>query len=341
MKREKYIDVAKGFGILLVVYCHTLAACNLSGRFLWIVKYITSFHMPLFFFISGYCLGLKKDTGEKPQLLPQLKKLTRNLLLPYIVWSGIYMFLGEQLTSSERLKAVFTGRGIAPLWFLAALFLCEFAFVLLKRLTYKLSSKGKTAIYISVCILCFCLAYAMWHISRTHSFSAKSMGTTLFYLFIACGRFFLSMPLLILGYIISQAQLIQKAGKLRCGILGGVFLVLTFAVVFLSRLSTNLHLFRSDNMPVLICTAILGSMGVLMLAYSLGEHSRILNFLGSNSLAIMILHYTPFKSMYYSNMLVRTFTDNPYIISILATAITMAVTLLAVWLVKKKFFLYK
>lgn len=340
MKREKYIDVAKGFGILLVVYCHVILLCDLTALKPF-TAYVYAFHMPLFFFISGYCLGLKKDTGEKPLFLPQLKKLTRNLLLPYTVWSAVYMFLGGQLESTERLKAVFTARGIAPLWFLAALFLCELAFVLLRMLTYKLSAKGKTAVYIIVCAVCFCFAYVLWLVCRTYSFSTKTLGTTLFYLFITCGRFMMSMPLLILGYIISQAQIIVKTGKLKCGILGGIFLILTVVAVYVSSLSTNLHLFKTNNLPVLICTAVLGSVGVLMLSYSLGEHSKVLNFLGTNSLAIMILHYIPFKTIYYSNMFVRTFTNNSYIVSILATAITMSVTVLAIWLVKKKFFLYK
>lgn len=46
--RIGYIDIAKGIGILLVYIGH----CDLdykSNLFLWIY----SFHMPLFFFISG------------------------------------------------------------------------------------------------------------------------------------------------------------------------------------------------------------------------------------------------------------------------------------------------
>lgn len=49
MKKEKridYIDIAKGIGIILVVIGHCINGHSIAGR------YISSFHMPLFFFIS-------------------------------------------------------------------------------------------------------------------------------------------------------------------------------------------------------------------------------------------------------------------------------------------------
>lgn len=43
-QRKDYLDIAKGIGIILVVWAHA------DGSF---SKYITQFHMPFFFFISG------------------------------------------------------------------------------------------------------------------------------------------------------------------------------------------------------------------------------------------------------------------------------------------------
>ena len=54
-KRLDWIDIAKGIGIILVVLGHTLVPqvreTGFAG-FLWI--FIYNFHMPLFFFLSGY-----------------------------------------------------------------------------------------------------------------------------------------------------------------------------------------------------------------------------------------------------------------------------------------------
>ena len=52
-KRIEYIDIAKGIGILLVVMGHNDFA--LVSPFAY--KLIYSFHMPLFFFLSGYFLN--------------------------------------------------------------------------------------------------------------------------------------------------------------------------------------------------------------------------------------------------------------------------------------------
>lgn len=341
MKREKYIDVAKGFGILTVVYAHIISRCGLMPELGLVHKMIYAFHMPLFFFISGYCLGLKKDTGEKPAFLPQLKKISRNLLLPYIVWSAVYLFISGKVQSPQRLNAVFTARGIAPLWFLAALALCELAFAALRLATCKLSQKSKTALYLVLSALLLGGAYVLWIVRDINSLSTKTIGITPYYLFVTAARFTLTMPMLLLGYVISQAELIKKTGKLLSGILGGLFLGAMCLIVSVSQLSANFHLFKSSDLPLLMCTSILGSLGVLMLSYSLGERSKVLNFLGINSLAVMIVHYMPFRTMDYSNLLVRTFTNSAFLISVLATISALLISCLLVWFIKNKFFIYK
>ena len=77
-KRLDYLDVAKGIGILLVILGH----CQL-GRIGRAHSLIYSFHMPLFFFLSGF---VYKDYEIKIFL----KKKIRGLLLPVIVFSCIY-----------------------------------------------------------------------------------------------------------------------------------------------------------------------------------------------------------------------------------------------------------
>uniref|UniRef100_UPI001C2F5592 acyltransferase family protein n=1 Tax=Micrococcus sp. GbtcB5 TaxID=2824750 RepID=UPI001C2F5592 len=52
--RVEWIDTAKGMGIFLVILGHT---GSLGGR---ITNYIYSYHMPLFFFLSGYLFSVGK-----------------------------------------------------------------------------------------------------------------------------------------------------------------------------------------------------------------------------------------------------------------------------------------
>ena len=53
--RNSSIDVAKGIAIILVVLGHSIAEPTVPLN-----KFILSFHMPLFFFLSGIFSGNKK-----------------------------------------------------------------------------------------------------------------------------------------------------------------------------------------------------------------------------------------------------------------------------------------
>ena len=62
-ERKLYIDVIKGFAILCVVVGHVLEFCfgDVNANYknpLYVAIY--SFHMPLFAFISGILLNIKK-----------------------------------------------------------------------------------------------------------------------------------------------------------------------------------------------------------------------------------------------------------------------------------------
>lgn len=70
-KRENYMDVAKGIAILTVIMGHTIHEGVIKN-------WIFSFHMPIFFLISGYFFHKK---GNKEFV----KIKTRQLLIPYAV----------------------------------------------------------------------------------------------------------------------------------------------------------------------------------------------------------------------------------------------------------------
>ena len=74
--RYEYIDIAKGIGILLVVWAHIL----LVG---WTHRFIYAFHMPLFFFISGYLFKSDKYNSFKDFF----KKRFKRLIIPYLIYS--------------------------------------------------------------------------------------------------------------------------------------------------------------------------------------------------------------------------------------------------------------
>lgn len=71
MEREKYIDYAKGIGIILVILGHVSVPNP-------IITYIFSFHMPLFIFLSG--MVFRQD---------RLKKNIMSLSKSYILMSSL------------------------------------------------------------------------------------------------------------------------------------------------------------------------------------------------------------------------------------------------------------
>lgn len=74
-KRIEYIDIAKGIGMILVVIGHCINDKTFPGTWIY------SFHMPLFFVLSGLCFSDKKY----PTFLPFLwKKYERFFYLVFI-----------------------------------------------------------------------------------------------------------------------------------------------------------------------------------------------------------------------------------------------------------------
>jgi len=73
--RIAWVDNARAIGILLVVVGHAPGLSPVAWRIIY------SFHMPLFFFISGYLL---QTSGPMPSKWRFLKRVGQSLLLPYL-----------------------------------------------------------------------------------------------------------------------------------------------------------------------------------------------------------------------------------------------------------------
>ncbi|HIG2625646.1 TPA: acyltransferase family protein, partial [Klebsiella pneumoniae] len=88
--RETWVDYAKGIGIILVVFGHANRGLYSSGIYIspeiyhYLDNVIYSFHMPLFFFLSGlFFVSSIKNRSKKVFLWSKFK----NVIYPYAVWS--------------------------------------------------------------------------------------------------------------------------------------------------------------------------------------------------------------------------------------------------------------
>lgn len=131
--RLDFIDMAKGFAIMLMVYGHTFSKPQYTSLMIWIY----SFHMPLFFLTSGILYGIKSKRELHIGFKWKSKILT--LLLPYFLWNTIYQLFISVLsilggkpirrTLVSNLLMVFQLQGSA-MWFLPVMFLAAFFFLL-------------------------------------------------------------------------------------------------------------------------------------------------------------------------------------------------------------------
>lgn len=78
MKRIDWIDIAKGLGMLAIIWGHICC----KG---WSNNLVYSFHIPLFFFLSGLVYNNAKYTS----FVTFVKNRAKRLLLPYFIYSVV------------------------------------------------------------------------------------------------------------------------------------------------------------------------------------------------------------------------------------------------------------
>lgn len=140
MERNKQFDVLLVIGITYVVVGH-------CGGFTLFQEWFPagSFHMPLFFFISGYFY--KKSSEDQP--FQFIKRKVYRFVIPYYCWNLFYMllsiFLYQARIISQKCEIslhtfFLTPFGRAnqfnynhPAWFILTLFLVEVVYLVLKK----------------------------------------------------------------------------------------------------------------------------------------------------------------------------------------------------------------
>lgn len=90
-KKLNQISFLSVFAMILVVIGHS--DITLDFRELWIFKWIYTFHMPLFFLISGflYAYTNPKDKLEKINSWQFIGKKVKRLLLPFSLLIALFL----------------------------------------------------------------------------------------------------------------------------------------------------------------------------------------------------------------------------------------------------------
>lgn len=333
--RDLTLDYLKAFAIILVVLGHSLqyglGEPN-DGIFdNWLMKFIYSFHMPLFMMISGYLFGFSvKKHSFQENLLEKLK----SLLVPIAIWSipvtiiDIVKYSPERLNPWDFLKS-YLNEFIGQFWFLWAVLLCSVIVLIANRFL-----KDSIIVYIIIFILTFIIPNIIM-VDELYRFM---------------------FPLFVLAYFISKHSILKDLSKQKIYattlISMVVFIVLLFfynqeSYIYISGHSLIhkqnwLHQLFVDIYRIFIGiagSAFFWGLFSIISKYIKGFLSKVLMCLGTNTMGIYIISW--FFSVYLLPEVVKEYIGLNYGVVLLETILTSALCLILVFLIKKVKFLNK
>ena len=308
MKRLDYFDLAKGIGIFLVVLGHATFVNE------HVITWVFSFHMPLFFMISGMLMAHKNE--ENLTMRELLHKKLKSILIPYLCFSIFYsvidiisVFLKQITLFDLKTNLVCTGTfaGSGPLWFLTTLFLSE---ILFSRLLNLLGDFKAVAVSVFLSIV----GIITWHFFEP-VFNASRNDLSRFFLLsfpFELIRFVICMSFIAIPYILYRHFLKNITDKKAIPLFTGILLMISN--IILSQFNSNIDIHNLDygNVFLFIINAFSGSFGLILICRSLPA-SKIMKpvlFWGRNSLTIMATHLN-FYILYLGGVV--AYMINPYI----------------------------
>lgn len=129
-QRIDWIDVAKGIAMICVILVHVEEHFLSPGALASTKIPIYTFHMPIFFFISGYLFSLKSSFKEF------LINKCRRILIPYVCLGGLlclFTVFWQKYDLKWTLEAILLQKRMWTLWFIACLFWLNILFYILAR----------------------------------------------------------------------------------------------------------------------------------------------------------------------------------------------------------------
>ncbi|MCR5023965.1 MAG: acyltransferase [Lachnospiraceae bacterium] len=302
MERIHYIDFAKGIGIILVILGH-ISYISDSTRI-----FVVSFHMPLFFILSGILIHLRKET-DRP-LKDIAKNKFRRMMIPYFLYStvGILIYIiyylltgrdGGFPTVLSDIVQTLTLYGYSVMWFLPAIFSAELLLIAIIR-------KFRTLPKILAIVMILTVASMILnkYLESANTLYGFNTVFSVFHLLaVAILRVPVCMSFAAIGFFIAaQWSRFQNIGPdkfpplaIPADIFIGIDLIALDLIFSHINGITDLHFMIFNNVFFYYIAALSGSFGVIFLCKALEKlHNapplRLLSYFGVNSLIIMVTH---------------------------------------------------
>ena len=277
-ERINWIDWAKCIAITMVVFGHIPEP---KGSFL--PFYICTFHIPLFFFVSGYLTKTRINTKE------EFSKCFHSLIIPYILYNFIfYPYWAIRLYIDQGVKFSVFDYIIKPIiglfslqinspisssvngamWFIAVLIIMRFTIHLCIHTT-------KPLLYMMTIALLFIGLYVI-SIHQKLSFPTTIEGL------------FKCMPLYLLGYITKQYHWLEKVSFSKDSIGALTLITISVGTTFIYR-DTDCFTYQMIAFYIVLITATYGTLLFCKVLNSI-TYSVIIN-ISIGTLMIMGLHW--------------------------------------------------
>ncbi len=302
-KRLAFIDALKGFGII----CITLGHLNCD---IWLKKYLYSFHVPLFFFISGYLYN-----GDKYSIGSYIKKKTLRLLVPFLVW-GLLCSTTALIKGSKFLPTLFKFLTVdgkllwnSPIWFLLVLYIADILYMLLCKISNKLYFK----------LIVFAVSCTLFVLFGDIMLTAKLNLVPYALMFYALGNIIKTLEL----QEKLEFNLITKI--IVCVVLGVSGYLL--GSVFNIRIVYTLAQFGNIAFSIISAVANVLFLYILFKNVKFIADSKLLSYLGENSLIIMISQYPVLWGLNALSLLIfkLRIVESHLFISLPLTALTITI----------------
>lgn len=285
-KRLKYIDIARGISMFIIVFSHALST---TAHAYPVYRFLFFINVPIFFVLSGFTFRVKADES----FWHFLKNKFFRIMLPYFVWGLVFLIpyfafggdVANQLSQNSsfdfwtQVGNTFYGNGAnnalkqnGPLWFLPALFATELLFYFVVRFVKKWQAQVLVfASSITVGFLCTFFVnkvYLPWGLN-----SALTIG---------CFFYF--------GYLIREWKIIEKI-SLKMDILASIVCLLAgiVAVIFNDNLNVVWADYLYRNYFLTILSGLAFSWIILEISRLINKN-KLMEFVGVNTMAILIFH---------------------------------------------------
>lgn len=310
-QRLEFIDLAKGIGMIMVIYLHVTInysnKINIYAGSHWDI-FVHSMFMPIFFILSGLFFSIKEPFKE------WIVKKAKRLLIPFILFYILTYIINAILVTFFHIKlksgfnywdifAVFY-KDVYPnsaIWFLLALFWCSL------YLWGILKATNKTWLQLLLVIICFSIGILL---DKTETNIPLYIDTA-----------FTSLPFLYLGYSIKKNNTVyrlQSQSKIVQICTMCIIAATCFIIDWLLGEGASMVNNSNGNPFIFLIGGVTGSLSIISFSFLIGR-LPIVSYIGRYSMFVLCTH------MFLTNLFVKLLSkfDISFLISSIIATISI------------------